>query len=946
MFLTTDEEGRIYVTQKENIRVLDSKGNALKDIGGDVLKAPAGIDYYEGRLYVTDTSLNRVAILSTDGKLMESFGERGSDPGEFNKPMGIFVNSGNIYVADKGNNRVQIFGPNGVYMGSIGEAGTEGTGLDGPTDVALDQSGRVFVADGSASGLKLYSRTGKFLGYEEAVKAPYSMAMVEDGYYAADPGKYKVVRCDTTGKARYSFGSKGDGRAQFKSMGGMHADSEGRFYMADIKRDMVHVFVPEPLKDSPEVAGASPLTSVRWVKNFEVKTINISWDPRGKILYAVDKDNNSVLAIREGRSPWPISIDGSKPVATTVDSAGNLWVVDEGKDQLIKLDSQGKVIYKVGSRGSGEGKLRNPADMAVSSDGIIYVADKNNGRIEVFNTDGVFLKVLKSGAPVAKPIAVALSDKGLYVLDDEQKRLVLLSENGQVLKEIGGVGEGRGMFEKPVDVAATKDEVFVLDAGKKRVHVFDHEGNLTREFGSGAQGRGGFKKPSSLAFMDGIRIMVADAEVPMVQVLASVYTPPKPSDFKARSEMHEVELSWTPPSESFVTGYRIYRSERGPGKGFELLKEISRGTHRSYTDTDVEPGTRYFYRMSAVAGEGNESVMSSVEQGVPDKYRTMPPTDAKATADERTATLSWSSEGESYLSHFVVYRIAEDKSYKIAETEDTTYVDKELVPNRIYSYAVTSVSTDGVESSMVSMEATTKAVQGPPLEMQVLQMHDVFSNAYKIYENEGIGKIKLTNNTGFAIPKLKVAFNMKEFVDFPSETYVENLSPGESREVDLRAVFNNRILEVTEDTPVQTEVRVSYYKEQELLTFAENHTIFVYEKHRMTWDEPGRIGTFITSKEAVLLEFARSVVTQYRQADAPLVLAGMVFDAMGVLGIAYLPDPNNPYQETSGKTDFIDYSQYPRETLKRKSGDCDDLVSLYSAALESLGRASCGCRLR
>jgi DNA-binding beta-propeller fold protein YncE len=362
MFVTTDDEGRIYVTQKENIRVLDSKGNAIKDIGGDTLQAPAGIDYYQGRLYVTDTRLHRVVVFSTDGKLMESFGERGSDPGEFNKPMGIFVNSGNIYVADKLNDRVQIFGPNGGYMGAIGEEGTDSLSLDDPTDVALDPSGRVFVADGSARGLKVYSRTGKFLGHEEAVKGPYSIAMVEDGFYAADPERYKVVRCDTKGKARYSFGSKGDGRAQFKSMGGMHADGEGRFYLADLKRDMVHVFVPEQLKDSPEVAEAPPLTAVRWVKNLKVKAVSISWDPRGEVLYVVDKERKEVFAIKEGRSASPISTGGTKPVATTVDKEGNLWVVDEGKDQLIKLDSRGKVLYKVGSRGSGEGGQEQQKD--------------------------------------------------------------------------------------------------------------------------------------------------------------------------------------------------------------------------------------------------------------------------------------------------------------------------------------------------------------------------------------------------------------------------------------------------------------------------------------------------------------------------------------------------------------------------------------------------------
>jgi len=50
-----------------------------------------------------------------------------------------------------------------------------------------------------------------------------------------------------------------------------------------------------------------------------------------------------------------------------------------------------------------------------------------------------------------------------------------------------------------------------------------------------------------------------------------------------------------------------------------------------------------------------------------------------------------------------------------------------------------------------------------------------------------------------------------------------------------------------------------------------------------------------------------------------------------------VPDPNNPYQVTSGNVDTVDFIQYPRETIERKSGDCDDLVALYSTALESIG---------
>ncbi len=50
-----------------------------------------------------------------------------------------------------------------------------------------------------------------------------------------------------------------------------------------------------------------------------------------------------------------------------------------------------------------------------------------------------------------------------------------------------------------------------------------------------------------------------------------------------------------------------------------------------------------------------------------------------------------------------------------------------------------------------------------------------------------------------------------------------------------------------------------------------------------------------------------------------------------------MEDPNNPYEVVSGLTSVVDYVQFPRETLQRRVGDCDDLTSLYVSSLESLG---------
>jgi hypothetical protein len=70
---------------------------------------------------------------------------------------------------------------------------------------------------------------------------------------------------------------------------------------------------------------------------------------------------------------------------------------------------------------------------------------------------------------------------------------------------------------------------------------------------------------------------------------------------------------------------------------------------------------------------------------------------------------------------------------------------------------------------------------------------------------------------------------------------------------------------------------------------------------------------------------------------SPLVYAGALFEFLGHMGMTYMQHPSNPYQITAGKTDYVDYVQYPRETLKRNSGVCTDLVVLYVAALESIG---------
>ncbi len=95
----------------------------------------------EGDLYVTDGYGNaRVHKFAPDGRLLLSWGEPGSGPGQFHLPHGIAVDrEGTVYVADRENSRVQLFAPDGRYVAEWAE-------IARPCQVTLDGGGLVYVA--------------------------------------------------------------------------------------------------------------------------------------------------------------------------------------------------------------------------------------------------------------------------------------------------------------------------------------------------------------------------------------------------------------------------------------------------------------------------------------------------------------------------------------------------------------------------------------------------------------------------------------------------------------------------------------------------------------------------------------------------------------------------------------------------------------------------------
>jgi sugar lactone lactonase YvrE len=158
------KNGLIYIADADNARVsvFSISGAFFQHIGLNQLTSPHSIalDDQGHRLLVTDGS-HKVFIFSiTDGRLLNTFGERGLVPGSFNYPRGITVDLfGNILICDCDNSRIQVFDSNGEFLHTFGHRDDHSGNLGWfsyPSFISVDNCGNVFVSEWSKNRVQMF----------------------------------------------------------------------------------------------------------------------------------------------------------------------------------------------------------------------------------------------------------------------------------------------------------------------------------------------------------------------------------------------------------------------------------------------------------------------------------------------------------------------------------------------------------------------------------------------------------------------------------------------------------------------------------------------------------------------------------------------------------------------------------------------------------------------
>lgn len=170
------------------------------------------------------------------------------------------------------------------------------------------------------------------------------------------------------------------------------------------------------------------------------------------------------------------------PTDVAVLPDGSFYVSDGYRNtRVVKFDAAGKYEFEWGGKGTEAGKFNLPHGVAVDRGGRVFVCDRTNSRLQVFNPYGKFLAEWK-GPEIGRPYGVSVAADGhIFLIDGgdqsatqpNRSKAVELDPEGKVVERIGSYGAEPGQFQLGHDIAVAPDGALYVAEGKgQRVQKF------------------------------------------------------------------------------------------------------------------------------------------------------------------------------------------------------------------------------------------------------------------------------------------------------------------------------------------------------------------------------------------------------------------------------------------------------------------------------------------
>lgn len=226
----------------------------------------------------------------------------------------------------------------------------------------------------------------------------------------------------------------------------------------------------------------------------------VKFNPAGRVLMVLGRRAEAVEerapAPAAGTQPRPGWGSFNRPTDVAWDKAGNVFIADGyNNSRVVKVDKSGRWVKTWGERGTSPGQFNILHSIANDANGNIYVADRTNRRIQVFDPDGKFLRqftidvpfnkepnVMLGAMPTAESNPLAVSGapwaicitpgprQVLYSSDAVPGRIYKLTLDGKVLGVLGEAGKSLKQFGWVHEIACpSENELYVAELLNWRV---------------------------------------------------------------------------------------------------------------------------------------------------------------------------------------------------------------------------------------------------------------------------------------------------------------------------------------------------------------------------------------------------------------------------------------------------------------------------------------------
>ena len=260
--------------------------------------------------------------------------------------------------------------------------------------------------------------------------AAASVAFDSKGHlFVLNRGPQPLVEFDANGKFIRAFGE-----GLFTRSHGLRFDIDGNIWATDVGAHIV-------VKLSPQ--GQTLLT-------LGTKGQAGEWNAQSRLLNQpndVAIARNGDIFVVQGHTPGPM-----------------------GDPRVLKFDKNGNFIKSWGGKGKEPGKFEVAHGIAIDAKGLLWVADRENQRIQIFDADGKFVRELKYAG---LPCALQIGAQYIYMVNGFAGQVLRMDLEDHVLAAVGKAGKGVGEFGEAHFIAVSpKGELWVADSVNSAVRKF------------------------------------------------------------------------------------------------------------------------------------------------------------------------------------------------------------------------------------------------------------------------------------------------------------------------------------------------------------------------------------------------------------------------------------------------------------------------------------------